>query len=230
MNQSEENYLKALYLTAQQSEDGTSGTNALAARLAVKPGSVSEMLKRLREKNLVAYEKYGRINLTEEGQRKAVEIVRKHRLWETFLCEKLKFSWDEVHDIAEDLEHIGNEKLTERLEAFLNFPTNDPHGDPIPDKAGRLQPQTHNLLSTIAIGRKAEVVGVRDSSAEFLRYSDSVGIKIGSRVEVLERATYDGQVSAKVDGNKVQVSQKFAENILVLCDSCAAKVNTECCF
>ena len=129
----EENYLKTLLKLTLESKRAEAGTNELATHLMVKPATVSDMLKKLKEKQLVDYEKYGKITLTDEGKKIGIEIIRRHRLWETFLYEKLEFTWDEVHEVAEQLEHIHSAKLVDKLDKFLNYPAFDPHGDPIPN-------------------------------------------------------------------------------------------------
>lgn len=230
MTHTEENYLKAVFTLSLLDSKKQLGTNDLALQLNIKPASVSEMLKKLKSHRLVEYEKYGKIKLTDMGRIKAVEIVRKHRLWESFLFEKLNFSWDEVHEIAEELEHIGSKKLIDRLDCFLGYPKFDPHGDPIPDKNGRVNPQSKTLLSTIPIGRKAFVVGVKDSSVELLQYADSMGIHINKVLKVVRREPYDGQTLIAIDEKEVHVSEKFAENIIVVCENCMESDTVGCCF
>src|SRR6478609_2981477 len=167
MTFSEENYLKSIYhLTS--SHDSEVSTNAIAEMMETKASSVTDMLKKLAEKDLVNYKKYQGVSLTEKGSLSAKMIVRKHRLWEVFLVEKLDFSWDEVHDVAEQLEHIKSEKLINKLDEFLDFPTEDPHGDPIPDAQGRIKKVEKHLLSELDESQKGICVGVKDTSAEFL--------------------------------------------------------------
>lgn len=230
MTHTEENYLKALYTLSGNEPQGQSGTNDLAVHLNVKPASVSEMLKKLKGHQLVDYEKYGKIKLTESGWSKAVEIVRKHRLWETFLYQKLDFSWDEVHEIAEELEHISSTNLVDRLDQFLGYPKFDPHGDPIPDKDGKVAPQSNTLLSTISVNKRGFVTGVKDSSAELLQYADSLGVTINKPIKVIRREPYDGQTLILVDEKELYVSEKFAENIIVICENCAEGRTPGCCF
>ncbi|TKK71826.1 metal-dependent transcriptional regulator [Ilyomonas limi] len=217
LSHTEENYLKALFhLTTENIGKNKAGTNELAAHLNVKPASVNDMLKKLKEKKLIHYEKYGKISLTAEGKRKAVDIIRKHRLWETFLYEKLEFSWDEVHEIAEQLEHIQSAKLIDKLEKFLDYPEFDPHGDAIPNAKGELNIQPRKTLSEIAIGKTCKLIAVKDNSATFLQYVVKVGLGISSKIKVLSRQDYDAIMEIEVDGKRSSVSQKFAENIYVL--------------
>jgi DtxR family Mn-dependent transcriptional regulator len=167
----EENYLKAIYQISHQDDSvNTVGTNELAARLSLKPATVNDMLKKLKEKKLVVYEKYGKIELTHTGSKIAVYLVRKHRLWETFLVSKLRFNWHEVHDVAEQLEHVNSVKLIERLDEFLHYPEFDPHGDPIPDSKGKIRKSSFIKLSHAKIKIRYKVMGVRDYSILFLKY------------------------------------------------------------
>jgi len=217
LSQTEENYLKALFhLTAEMPEKTEAGTNELAAHLGVKPATANDMLKKLKEKKLISYEKYGKISLTPAGRRQAIEIVRKHRLWETFLYEKLEFTWDEVHEVAEQLEHIQSAKLIEKLDKFLDFPELDPHGDLIPNARGEWKWQARKTLSQIAVGKSCRLIAVRDNSATFLQYVVKVGLGISSRIKVLSRQHFDGMMEIEVEGHKSSVSHKFAENIFVV--------------
>ena len=217
LSHTEENYLKALFhLTTESIDKSKAGTNELAAHLNVKPASANDMLKKLKEKKLISYEKYGKISLTTEGKRKAVDIVRKHRLWETFLYEKLEFSWDEVHEIAEQLEHIQSAKLIDKLDKLLNYPEFDPHGDAIPNAKGELDIKPRKTLSEIAIGKTCKLIAVKDNSATFLQYVVKVGLGISSKIKVLSRQDYDANLEIEVNGKKSTVSQKFAENIYVV--------------
>ncbi len=171
MTFSEENYLKTIYHLTTVSDSEVS-TNAIAEKMETKASSVTDMLKKLAEKDLVNYKKYQGVSLTDNGKLEAKMIVRKHRLWEVFLVEKLDFSWDEVHDVAEQLEHIKSEKLINKLDDFLGNPTEDPHGDPIPDVHGRIIKIEKQLLSELSENRSGICVGVKDTSSEFLKYLD----------------------------------------------------------
>jgi DtxR family Mn-dependent transcriptional regulator len=216
LSHSEENYLKALLKLGYDNNTLEVGTNELAALLSVKPSTATEMLKKLKEKQLVDYEKYGKIHLTELGQKRGMDVLRKHRLWETFLHEKLFFSWDEVHEIAEQLEHIQSETLVDRLDQFLEFPQFDPHGDPIPNKLGELPVQYTKKLSDIAIGDCCTMVGVKDNSSAFLQYVNQVGLSIHHSIRVVSKQAYDDLLLIEVKGVQSSVSQKFAENIFVV--------------
>jgi DtxR family Mn-dependent transcriptional regulator len=190
-------------------------TNAIAIVLNTKASSVTDMVKKLSEKNLVSHQKYYGVTLTENGLREAKMIVRKHRLWEVFLVEKLGFSWDEVHDIAEELEHIKSEKLTNKLDAFLGFPNTDPHGDPIPDQKGEIRNINKSLLSEVAHQKLFLCVGVKDSSVEFLQYLNKQKITLGSHIKVLEKESFDNSIVIELDGKELTISNKIATNLYV---------------
>ena len=217
LSQTEENYLKALFhLTSEIAEKSEAGTNELAATLNVKPATANDMLKKLRQKKLIIYEKYGKISLTVLGKKQAIEVVRKHRLWETFLYDKLEFSWDEVHEAAEQLEHIQSPKLIEQLEKFLGYPEFDPHGDIIPNAKGELKLQARKTLSQVAVGRTCKLVAVKDNSASFLQYVVQVGLGLSSKIKVVSRQKFDGTVEIEVNGKRSMVSERFAENVFVI--------------
>lgn len=217
ISQTEENYLKALFkLTNEITEKSEAGTNELAAYLNVKPATANDMLKKLKEKELVAYEKYGKISLTKAGKKLAVSVVRKHRLWETFLYEKLEFTWDEVHEVAEQLEHIKSPKLIEQLEKFLGYPQSDPHGDPIPDSKGEIKLVARKTLSEVAVKKTCKLIAVKDNSASFLQYVVKLGLGLSSKIKVLSRQEFDGSMEIEVNGVCSSVSKKVAENLFVV--------------
>jgi DtxR family Mn-dependent transcriptional regulator len=216
----EENYLKALLKIAFENESEEVGTNELANVLALKPATVNDMLKKLKEKELVEYKKYGKITLTDEGRRNAINVIRKHRLWETFLYEKFEFSWDEVHEVAEQLEHIQSIKLIDKLDKFLGYPEFDPHGDPIPNKNGEIKVQFKKTLADVAVGNVCKMVAVKDNSSSFLQYVVNVGLGINNIIKVLSKQEYDALLVIEVNGIKSSVSQKFSENIFVICQNC----------
>lgn len=211
---SEENYLKAIFHLQKGQEEGVS-TNALAEKLETKASSVSEMVKKLSRKKLVVYKKYQGVTLSKEGREAAVEIIRKHRLWEYFLVEKLNFSWTEVHDVAEQLEHIQSEKLVAELDKFLGFPRKDPHGDPIPDTNGNFQALEKVLLAELDPGQKGVCVGVRDSSKEFLEYLDKNEIALGKEIKVLEREEFDRSLEIELDGRNLKISGLISANLFI---------------
>lgn len=214
MTYSEENYLKAIYHLSLFQKKGVN-TNAIAKMIDTKASSVTDMIKKLAEKNLVEYQKYQGVSLTPQGLLEAKMIVRKHRLWEVFLVEKLDFSWDEVHDVAEELEHINSEKLIDKLDAFLGFPTEDPHGDPIPNAKGEIKKMDKKLLSELKLNQKSICVGVKDSSSNFLKYLDKQQIALGSNIEIIEKESFDASLIVLVNGNEMNISNKIASNLYV---------------
>lgn len=214
MTFSEENYLKTIYHLTTVSDSEVS-TNAIAEKMETKASSVTDMLKKLAEKDLVNYKKYQGVSLTENGKLAAKMIVRKHRLWEVFLVEKLDFSWDEVHDVAEQLEHIKSEKLINKLDDFLGNPTEDPHGDPIPDVHGRIIKIEKQLLSELVENQSSICVGVKDTSSEFLKYLDKQEIALGSKIEVIAKESFDQSLRIKVDNKDLTISNKIASNLFV---------------
>lgn len=214
MTLSEENYLKAIYHIAVASVSEVS-TNAIAEKIETKASSVTDMLKKLAEKELIVYKKYQGVSLTEKGKLSAKMIVRKHRLWEVFLVDKLNFAWDEVHDIAEELEHIKSEKLINKLDDFLGNPTEDPHGDPIPDAKGEIIAVEKLLLSELKKNQTGLCVGVKDTSAEFLKYLDKNKISLGVSLKVNSIEEFDLSLYVKVNGNEMLISNKIAGNIFV---------------
>jgi DtxR family Mn-dependent transcriptional regulator len=220
LSYTEENYLKALLKISFDSGNEGVGTNELATALKVKPATANDMLKKLKEKELVEYEKYGKITLTDEGRISAIDIIRKHRLWETFLYKKLGFSWDEFHDIAEQLEHIHSQKLIDKLDKFLDFPEFDPHGDPIPNKKGELKVHFKKTLADVTVGYKCKMVAVKDNSSSFLQYVVKVGLGINNEITVVSKQEYDALTVIEVNGVRSSVSQKFADNIFVVCNNC----------
>ena len=211
---SEENYLKSIFHLQAVSGKGIN-TNSIAKKLDTKPSSVTDMIKKLAEKKVLVYKKYQGVTLTNLGEKAATSIVRKHRLWEVFLVDKLNFSWDEVHDVAEQLEHIKSPKLINELDAFLGFPKKDPHGDPIPDKEGKFQKIKKQLLSTLEVNQIGICVGVSDSSSEFLKYLDNNNISLGKKIVVLSKESFDGSLTILINTKKITISKKISNNIYI---------------
>lgn len=210
----EENYIKAIF-HLQQGE-GTVSTNELAAELHTKAASVTDMLKKLKAKKLLSYEKYKGVRLSSEGKKLALAIVRKHRLWEYFLVDKLQFGWDEVHDVAEELEHISSKKLVEKLDAFLGHPKFDPHGDPIPDSHGKMAVQVQVNLIDLPVNRMAEVSGVGSQSTELLELLKHKHIGIGTRLEIKRKFSFDHSIEIKIrNQNPFTISQQLAQALFV---------------
>lgn len=212
MTFSEENYLKTIFHLFNEQEEEVN-TNAIADVMNTKASSVTDMLKKLAEKKLINYVKYQGVTLTPSGREKAIAIVRKHRLWEVFLVEKLNFSWDEVHEIAEELEHIESEKLIERLDAFLGFPETDPHGDPIPTKEGLYEKTIKTLLCEFEEHEKGICIAVKNTSKEFLLYLTKLSIALGDEIVVLNKEKFDNSMTVLVNGKQVTLSAVVCRNI-----------------
>ena len=210
----EENYLKTIFHLQKTFPEGVN-TNALAEKMDSKASSVTEMLKKLSRKKLVVYKRYQGVKLSEAGSASAIEIIRRHRLWEYFLVEKLNFSWSEVHEVAEQLEHIQSDKLVEELDKYLGFPRKDPHGDPIPDQHGNISTLEKTLLSELREGQTGICTGVRDSSAEFLRYLDKNGIGLGKKIRLVRVEEFDQSAEVEVEGQLFTLSSKSTSNIFI---------------
>ncbi len=211
----EENYLKAIYHLSNGGEQSVT-TNELAEAMQTKAASVTDMAKKLAAKSLVAYERYYGLKITTTGRQQALQIIRKHRLWETFLVEKLGFTWDEVHEVAEQLEHIQSTQLINKLDVFLGHPKSDPHGDPIPDASGKLKPQALVGLDQLMAGKRGTIVTVKDSDAELLKYLDKIGARPGKTIQVLRREAFDKSMEVLIDKKKkVFISQDVSRNILL---------------
>jgi DtxR family Mn-dependent transcriptional regulator len=212
LTQSEENYLKEIYsLESELNSEVT--TNLIADKIKTKASSVTDMLQRLASKNLVSYTKYKGTRLSEDGRAIAISIVRKHRLWETFLVNKLGFQWDQVHCIAEQLEHIKSEQLTNRLDEFLEFPKFDPHGDPIPNMEYKVQQNTSIPLAELSRNEEGVLVAVKDSSDNFLKYLSEKDIALGDTIKVLEIETFDNSYKIESKANQHVVSELVAKNL-----------------
>jgi DtxR family Mn-dependent transcriptional regulator len=210
----EENYLKIIYHLSQNHDEAVQ-TNAIAEKIQTKPASVTDMIKKLADKRLVDYKKYQGVRLTSTGRAAAVNIVRKHRLWEVFLVEKLNFKWDEVHDIAEDLEHIHSPELIERLDEFLAFPKSDPHGDPIPDKNGQFDTIPFIKLNKLKAGDQGLIMGVSEHSSAFLKHLEKLGLTLGKMVKITEINDFDGSVELTTAQKNINVSREVAKHILI---------------
>jgi len=210
----EENYLKHIYKLSKKSDKGVS-TNALAERLDTKASSVTDMLQKLAAKKLVNYQKYQGVTLTKKGQNIAVNIIRKHRLWEVFLQDHLGFGWDEVHLVAEELEHINSDILIERLDRFLGYPKYDPHGGPIPDSEGNFPVPARVKLDELEVGKRSKVMGITEHSESFITYMKKIGLDLGVEFKLNERHDFDRSVEIELNGKAVQVSHEVARNIFV---------------
>ncbi|MCS7155633.1 MAG: metal-dependent transcriptional regulator [Bacteroidota bacterium] len=209
-----EDYLKAIYALEEQGERPT--TSRLAELMRVTPASVTDVMKRMAQAQYVEYVRYQGVKLTEAGRRRALQVVRRHRLWELFLAEVLGFSWDQVHEIADQLEHVESPLLEERLDAFLGHPKIDPHGHPIPDAHGRIERIEAVALASLPVGQSARVLGASDSHPDFLRYLAKIGLKPGARLEVVERFAFDGSMQVRLGEEERLLSAYAAQNVLVV--------------
>lgn len=209
----EENYLKSIYHLALSDENVT--TNEVASLLNTKASSVTDMLKKLADKDLVNYTPYQGVNLTSAGKKIAINIIRKHRLWEYFLVEKLNFKWDEVHDMAEEMEHISSNELIDRLDKFMGFPKYDPHGDPIPDCNGTIRSHDLKPVSSFKPTQCGTICGVRNHSAPFLQYLEKQSLTIGKTIKVIEVNEFDHSMIVEIDKKHTQISREVANNLLV---------------
>jgi DtxR family transcriptional regulator, Mn-dependent transcriptional regulator len=213
---SEENYLKIIFHLSNDINGSEVSTNAVAEVSLTKAASVSDMLKKLADKKLVNYQKYQGVTLTELGQEIALKVIRRHRLWEVFLLEKLNFTWDEVHAVAEELEHINSEKLVEKLDEFLGFPRFDPHGDPIPDQSGKFPATLYHNLSDLEIGKQGILMGVSEHNPSFLKYLAKIGLTLGSRIVLNEINEFDQSISILLnEGDEHFLSHEAAKNLLI---------------
>jgi len=209
---SEENYLKAIYHLGNQ-EDDTVSTNAIAEQIDAKASSVTDMVKKLAHKQLANYIKYQGVSLTEKGRSTARSVIRKHRLWETFLVNKLNFSWHEVHDIAEQLEHIKSEKLIDKLDDFLDNPTHDPHGDPIPDKNGNYTKIKSKSILDMKAGSQGLLISVKDSSKAFLKYLNKNELALGDTIKVVDFEPFDDSFTIETKSKTMTISKEVANNL-----------------
>jgi DtxR family Mn-dependent transcriptional regulator len=213
----EENYMKAIFHLSENGQNEVF-TNDISDYLKTKPASVTDMYKKLAQKNLITHVKYQGVRLTENGKKVALLVVRKHRLWEVFLVEKLKFHWDQVHEVAEQLEHIHSPLLIQRLDKFLGFPQYDPHGDPIPDEKGNMNVARKKTLEEATLGEKGVVVAVQDTNPVFLKHLDKLQIGLKCILEITDKVEYDGSVEILINNFKrTIVSKQVARNIYISC-------------
>ena len=211
----EENYLKTIFKISERAQKSAS-TNGIAKNLNTSAASVTDMLKKLAEKKLINYEKYKGVTLTNTGSKAATKLIRKHRLWEVFLVKKLRFSWDQVHDIAEEMEHLQSDELIMRLDAFLDYPKFDPHGDPIPNADGKFTIRSQTPMSDMHKGQQGILVGVREHDTAFLKYLNSLNIKLGTHLSVLDQYAYDGSMKIKIDQKtEFMITNAVAHNLLI---------------
>ena len=210
----EENYLKAI-LTISLRDKCKVSTNSISDETGTSAASVSDMIKKLQEKKLIKHEKYKGVKLTKKGNVFAASIIRKHRLWETFLVNNLNFDWSEVHDLAEQLEHIKSEKLIDKLDEFLNYPKFDPHGEAIPNKNGEITSRETIPLNSLSKGNKGKIMGVTLDEKLFLDYLTKLNIGIGSEIFVIEKIKFDNSISLKINKKTHHISNEVAKHLLI---------------
>jgi DtxR family Mn-dependent transcriptional regulator len=215
ISRTEENYLKSIFKIAERNINPVN-TNAISKVMNTSAASVTDMIKRLNSKNLINYEKYKGVSLTDEGARLATQLIRKHRLWEVFLVEKLNFDWSEVHELAEELEHIQSEELVNRIEKFLGNPKFDPHGDPIPNAEGKFTIRNQSPLSNLVAGEEGILVGLRNSETSLLKYLDSINTNLGTHIKIFAKIDYDNSIKVIIDHkHEVSISSKVSSNLFV---------------
>jgi len=210
---SEENYLKTIFHL--QTKDDNVTTNELAEKLHTRPASITDMMKKLKTRKLVNYQPYQGFRLTPEGKKVALSIIRRHRLWEYFLAEKLKFSWDEVHEVAEQLEHVSNKKLIDKLDEYLSFPKFDPHGDPIPDTNGKMETGKQINLSALPVNKPAKVCFIANQSELLVEHLNEKKINIGASIIIKRKFSFDDSLEIKIDNKLLTISNQLAKNIFV---------------
>ncbi len=216
LTKSEEDYLKALFQLLIDDDMGSGvGNNQLADYLNVSPASTNSMVKKLKTKDYIVSERYGKLDLTDRGRSQAVGLIRKHRLWETFLCDYLNFTWDEVHEVAEQLEHVKSPKLISELERFMGFPTRDPHGELIPNAKGEYAVLPKKTLSSLQENDVCKLISVKDDSVSFLKYVSGLGLALSSEIEVIEIREFDQSMRIKFNNATETVTRKFADNVFV---------------
>lgn len=210
----EENYIKAIYQLTNEQQ--LASTTDIADMLGTKASSVTDMLKRLKEKKLADYQRYKGVSLTKKGQKIALGLIRKHRLWETFLVKKLNFEWHQVHELAEELEHIKSEDLINRLDDFLDQPKFDPHGDPIPDRNFKiLEEKANTTLSELNIGKEALIIGVSNTNDSFLQYLNDINISLGTKIKCLQKFDFDNTMQISVAKKEIMLSEKVSQSIII---------------
>ncbi len=215
LTHTEENYLKAIYKANEKTKEAVS-TNMIAQYMNTSPASVTDMMKKLSTKGLIIYERYKGSRLSSEGSKSATSVIRKHRLWETFLVQKLGFSWEKVHDIAEELEHIHSEELINRLDDYLGFPKYDPHGDPIPSADGKFTLREQIIVSQLNIGEVGVLVGVKNHETSFLDHLNKCHISLGTSIAILDKSSFDKSLQVHIDNDhQILLTHEVSKNLLV---------------
>ena len=217
LTHTEENYIKVIHHLSNGGQQLVS-TNSLANYLGTSPAAITDMIQRLHQKGLIIYQKYQGVNIAAPGTAKAMQILRRHRLWEVFLVKKLKFTWDEVQEVAEELEHVQSDLLIRRLDDYLDHTSYSPHGEAIPYIHGEIKTQAQIVLSQLEIGSTGTLVAVKDDSAPFLQYLNKKNIYLGAVVKVLEKNSFDQSMEISIDGSiGITISPKASDNLLIIC-------------
>jgi DtxR family transcriptional regulator, Mn-dependent transcriptional regulator len=214
LTKSEEDYIKAIFNLSEFGNKQVS-TNSISKVLKIEPASVTDMIKKLSHKKLIYHQKYKGCKISKNGMKIALQIIRKHRLWEVFLHDKLKFKWDKIHDIAEQLEHISSNKLIDKLDDFLNYPKIDPHGDPIPNKLGVIESNEKISLFDLENFDSCIVARIIKEDQNFFKLLKKLNIEIGTKIKVLEKLDYDDSLEIIIENKKILISNKIASNIKV---------------
>lgn len=215
ISRTEENYLKSIFKIAERNINPVN-TNAISKAISTSAASVTDMMKRLSNKNLIHYEKYKGVHLTEEGAKLATQLIRKHRIWEVFLVGKLNYNWSEVHELAEELEHIQSDELVNRIEKYLGFPKFDPHGDPIPNEEGKFTIRNQSVFSNLELGEEGVLVGLKNHDSSLLKYLDNINIKLGSLLKVISIEEFDHSLNVLIDDkHKITISSKVSNCLFV---------------
>ena len=221
LSQAVEDYLKTIYKLQDRSD--TVSTSDIARSMDVSSASVTNMVKRLAQLNLVEYESYRGVSLTDTGEKVALEIIRHHRLLELYLREVMGYSWDKVHEEAEHLEHHISEEFEDKLDELLGYPTHDPHGDPIPTREGEIADVTTDPLADVQPGQSVRIQRVSDRDPEMLSYLEEIGLLPGTSVEIVDKAPFHGPITIRVGSDEQVLGHRIASNIFVKPASRAAK-------
>lgn len=216
LTHTEENYLKVIYKLSNSGQQPVS-TTTLAEALGISAAAITDMIQRMHKKGLLSYQKYQGVNISYVGKEHVMQVLRRRRLWEVFLVKKLNFSWDEIQDMVEELEHIQSHALMQQLDQYLDHPTHSPHGEPIPDMRGEMKTEVQVTLSEFTIGQKGVLLAVKDDTAAFLQYLNKRGIYLGATIEVLENIPFDQSLDVRVDGEKlINIPLKASDNLLMV--------------
>ncbi len=214
LSKSEENYLKSIFNLSEFGNKKVS-TNSISKILNIEPASVTDMIKKLSKKKLIYHERYKGSSISKSGIKIALQIIRRHRLWEVFLHDKLKFKWDQIHEIAEELEHVSSDNLIDSLDKFLKYPKIDPHGDPIPNKLGEIDFVDKISIYDLNINQKGIVSRIINEDDEFFNLLKKLDIEIGSEIKMIDKIEYDDSLEISINNKSVIISKQIASNIKI---------------